>query len=306
MKAIRYHAFGGPEVLQLEEAPIPEPGPGEVQVKVAGYGVNPVDWKIMSGHFMPEHIQFPAPLGFELSGTITKLGEGVTGFEVGDHVFGETRTYGAACEYSCLPVHAMAKAPASLDLQDAAGLVVAGMTAWQALFDHGGLEAGQRVLIHAAAGGVGSMAVQLAKWKGAHVIATGGPDNAGFVSELGADEYIDYTKTKFEDVVQDVDLVLDTLGGETAEKSRKCLKAGGILVSVVGPPDVAAFEAEGKRATMFGMQPQVAQLEKLRDLIEDNRLNLVVSTELPLERTAEAIAESIKGHARGKIIVKVS
>jgi NADPH:quinone reductase-like Zn-dependent oxidoreductase len=304
MKAIIYHQLGGPELLQLEEVPIPEPGPGEVQIKVAGCGVNPADWKRMAGHF--GEVTFPAMLGFEASGTVTKLGEGVTAFEVGDAVFGQTHGQGAAAEYSVLPVSAAAKAPPVLDLQDAAGLVIAGLTAWQGLFDHGNLQPGQRVLIHAAAGGVGSFAVQLAKWKGAYVIGTGGPTNAHYVTELGADEYVDYTKADFSEIISDVDLVLDGAGGETTQKSLKVLKPGGQLLSIANMPDSAAFEAEGKHAKFYSMVPNVEELVQIRNMVEDNILKLVVDTELPLARAAEAIAESIKGHSRGKIIIKVS
>jgi NADPH:quinone reductase-like Zn-dependent oxidoreductase len=223
---------------------------------------------------------------------------------MGDTVYGQTRTGGAA-EYAVLPATAAAEAPTTLDLPDCAGVPVGGMTAWQALFDHGGVQSGSRVLIHAGAGGVGMFAIQLAKWKGAYVITTASGENEHFVRQLGADEVIDYRKTAFEAAVRDVDMVLDAVGGETQTKSLEVLKPGGILVSIVGLIDPAAFEAAGRRAVAFSMQPSSLVLDELRDLIEETQVNVVVTVELPLGRISEAVAESMTGHARGKIVVRI-
>ena len=252
----------------------------------------------MKGYFkdgMP--LKFPTIFGHEVSGTVTKLGAGVTQYEVGDTLYGQTRK-GAAAEFATLSVTASAKAPTTLDLGDAAGVPVGGMTAWQALFDHGGLISGQRVLIHGGAGGVGMFALQLAKWKGAHVITTASAANEHFVRELGADEVIDYTVTPFENAVKDVDVVLDTIGGETQKRSLQILKVGGILVSTVGLVDAAAFKAAGRRTSAFSMQPSTSELDELRGLIEDLRVNVVVTVELPLERIQEAVRKHVRSCAR--------
>lgn len=306
MKAARFHAYGGPEVLVVEDAPIPEPGDGEVLVRVAGVGVIPFDWKLMTGVFKDSiPVRFPMIFGHELSGTVAKLGPGVRGFELGDFIYGQTRK-GAAAEFAVLPVAAAAKAPPTMEPAEAAAVPVNGMTAWQALFDHGGLEAGQRVLIHGGAGGVGMFAIQLAKWKGAYVITTASAANEHFVRQLGADEVVDYTRTPFETVVKDVDLVLDTIGKDTQARSLDVLKPGGILVSIVGLVEPARFEEAGRRTSAFSMQPSTSELDQLRNLIDDLKLDVVISVELPLERISEAVAESMTGHARGKIVVRVS
>lgn len=305
MRAARYHAYGGADQLVIDEIPIPEPGEGEIRVKVAGAGVIPFDWKVMSGAYremVPQTL--PQVFGHEVSGTVDKLGVGVTGFELGDAVYGQTRK-GAAAEYTTMPITSVAKAPTTLDLADAAGVPVGGMTAWQALFDHGDLRAGQKVLIHGGAGGVGMFAIQLAKWKGATVVTTASASNEHFVRQLGADEVIDYTSQPFENAVRDVDIVLDTIGGETQLKSLNVLKPGGILVSIVGLVDAQQFNAAGRRTSAFAMQPVNSELDELRDLIEEMKVNVVVTVELPLNRIQEAVTESMSGHARGKIVVRI-
>jgi NADPH:quinone reductase-like Zn-dependent oxidoreductase len=306
MKAACYREYGNADVLHVEEFPVPEPGEGQLQVRVAGCGVIPWDWKVMKGTFkdrMP--VEFPVIFGHEISGTVTKLGAGVSGFEVGNTVYGQTREGGAA-EYAILPLGACAKAPTTLDLADVAAVPVGGMTAWQALFDHGGVQAGQRVLVHAGAGGVGMFAIQLAKWKGAYVITTASAENEHFVRELGADEVVDYASTPFETVAKDMDMVLDAIGGDTQMRSLKVLKPGGVLVSLVGLVDPAAFEAAGRKTVSLSMQPSPAILDSLRDLIEEMIVNVVVTVDLPLSRISEAVAESMNGHARGKIVIRVN
>jgi NADPH:quinone reductase-like Zn-dependent oxidoreductase len=250
-------------------------------------------------------VKFPAIFGHEVSGTVSKLGPGVTQFEPGDTIYGQTRR-GAAAEYATIAVNACAKAPTTLDLADAAAVPVGGMTAWQALFDHGGLQTGQRVLIHGGSGGVGVFAIQLAKWKGAYVITTTSAANEHFVRELGADEVIDYTATAFEDAVKGVDVVLDSIGGDTQTRSLQVLKVGGILVSTVGLANPALVEAAGVRTSAFSMQPSTSELDELRGLIEDLKVNVVVTVDLPLARIKEAVEQSLSGHARGKIVVRVS
>src|SRR5712691_9910410 len=215
MRAIQVHRYGGPEQLKLEEKPRPEPSSGEVLLRVHAAGVNPIDWKIRQGllkDFQP--VTFPYTPGIEVAGVVEEVGSGVTAFEIGQAVMGQIAS-GAYAEYLTIPVEALARKPESLSFAEAAAVPVGARTAWRTLFDHGGLTAGQRVLIVGAAGGVGLWAVQLAKWKGAQVIGTASTANLEFVRSLGADRVVDYTTTPVESAVQEVDLVLDGVGGET-------------------------------------------------------------------------------------------
>lgn len=305
MKALLYHQFGGPEVYRIEDVPAPEPGEDEIQVKVDGAGCNPVDWKIREGHFHPDQVRFPAVTLREFSGTVTKLGPGVAGIAVGDGVYGITDR-GAAAEFTVASAGAVGPRPKSLD-PFVAGLVpLAGMTAWQALFDHGHLEAGQRVLIHAAAGGVGVFAVQLAKWKGAYVIGTASEQNHALLRDLGADELIDYRRQHFEEVVHGVDLVLHAIGPDALPGSLKTLKPGGRLVAISAPPDQEEAHRQGKIAIIFMMQPNPAQLAELARLLDDGTIRTVVDKIVPLEEGPEALAELQKGHTVGKIGLRIS
>jgi NADPH:quinone reductase-like Zn-dependent oxidoreductase len=225
MRAVRLHAFGGPDVLKIEETPRPEPKSGEVLIRVHGAGVNPVDWKIREGY---TNHKLPLVPGWDVAGVIEKVGPEVTSLKPKDEVYGyfDLSRNGAYADYVAVPAEEVALKPKSLDFTKAAAVPLAALTAWQGLFDVGGLKPGQKVLIHAAAGGVGSFAVQFAKWKGAHVIGTASGRNVQFVRELGADEVIDYTKTAFEEAVDNVDLVFDTMGGETQKRSWQVLKKG--------------------------------------------------------------------------------
>ena len=239
MKAIRIHNYGGPEVLQYEDAPRPKPQAGEVLIRVHAAGVNPIDWKVREGHmkdFWPH--KFPLILGWDLSGVVEKLGRGVSRFKKGDEVYSlpDPTRNGAYADYIVVRESELALKPNSLHHIRAAAVPLAALTAWQSLFDTAQLQPGQRVLIHAGSGGVGHFAVQLAKWKGAYVFATASTKNQDLLRELGVDEPIDYTQQRFENVVRDIDIVLDTLGGETQERSWSVLKKGGVLVSLVQPP----------------------------------------------------------------------
>ena len=305
MRAWVIDGLGGPDVYRIAEMPVPEPGEGEVQVKVDGAGLNPVDYKIRQGHFPPANPkEFPAITLREFSGTISKIGPGVSGVELGEGVYGITDA-GAAAEYTVAKASAIGPRPPSMDPADAAIVPLAGMTAWQALFDHGRLEAGERVLIHAAAGGVGTFAVQLAKWKGATVIGTASKEHFSLLRELGADQLIDYKDQKFEDVVSDVDVVLHAIGPDALPASLKVLKPGGRLVAISAQPDAEEAKRQGKEATMFMMTPKSDQLRKLSDLIEDLKVRPVIDTIVPLEKAAEAMAELEKGHTVGKIGVRI-
>src|SRR6476659_9355549 len=248
MKAIRIHSYGGLEVLKYEDAPRPQPQAGEVLVRVHAAGVNPIDWKVRQGHmkdFWPH--KFPLILGWDVSGTVEEVGPRVSRFKIGDEVYSipDPTRNGAYADYVVVRESELALKPNSLHHIRAAAVPLAALTAWQSLFDTAQLQPGQRVLIHAGSGGVGHVAVQLAKWKGAYVFATASTKNQELLRELGVDEPIDYTKQKFEDVARDVDLVLDLIGGETQERSWSVLKKGGVLLSVVEPPSADKAKALG-------------------------------------------------------------
>ncbi|HEY3705547.1 MAG TPA: NADP-dependent oxidoreductase [Terracidiphilus sp.] len=304
MKAVRIHQYGGPEVLLLDEIAQPAPGPGQVLVRVRAAGVNPVDWKIRAGYMkevMP--VELPVTLGFDFSGEIEAQGPGVNQFKQGDPVYGTAM--GTFAEYVVTGVAELAPKPHSLDHAQAASIPVGAKTAWQALFDVGGLTSGGKVLIHGAAGSVGSFAVQLAKAKGAYVYGTASGRNLDYLKELGVDEPIDYQSTKFEDVARDVDVVLDTQGGETQQRSFAALKKGGTLVSIVQPPSQEEAAKHGVKAMFLGSQPNVEQLIEIARLVDAGKLKTAVEAVLPLEEAARALEVSQAGHVRGKIVLKV-
>ena len=308
MKAVRIHAFGGPEVLQLDEIATPTPQVGEVLVKVAAAGVNPVDWKIRQGYLQAHFNQsLPIALGEDFAGVVAAVGANVTDVKVGDEVYGSVPAIrgGACAEFVVAQSNEYALKPASLDFAQAASLGVAALTAWQA-FDAADLSAGQKVLIHAAAGGVGSMAVQLAKARGAYVIGTASARNTEFVKSLGADEVIDYAMTKFEDVVKDVDVVFDLMGGDTLARSYGVVKRGGAIVSAAAPPDAAQLQAHGLHGQMIGMRPDKAHFDALSALIEAGKVKPIIETILPLAEIKQAHELSQTGRTRGKIVLQVS
>src|SRR5215471_2339159 len=258
MKAVRVHTYGGPEVLRFEDAPRPTPGSGELLVKVHAASVNPIDWKVRAG-YMKDYIPLPLPFipGWDVSGVVEAVGAGVTKFTKGDEVYARPDVAhhgGGYAEYVVVKETETALKPKSIDHVHAATIPVGAVTAWRALFDTAGLKKGQKVLIHGAAGGVGSFAAQLAKWKGAYVIGTASTRNQAFLRELGVDEPIDYEKTRFEDVVHDVDVVLDPIGGETQNRSWTVLKKGGILVSIVVQPSADEAAKHGVRSAFISAQ----------------------------------------------------
>jgi NADPH:quinone reductase-like Zn-dependent oxidoreductase len=308
MKAIRIHNYGGPEVLQYEDAPRPEPQAGEVLVRVHAAGVNPIDWKVREGHmkdFWPH--KFPLILGWDVSGTIEEVGPGVSRFKIGDEVYSvpDSTRNGAYADYIVVRESELALKPNSLHHIRAAAVPLAAVTAWQALFDAGQLVSGQRMLIHGGSGGVGHVAVQLAKWKGAYVFATASTKNQELLRELGVVEPIDYTQQRFEDVARDVDLVLDLIGGETQERSWSVLKKGGVLLSLVQPPSVEKAKALGVRAAFVAGHPSGAQLAEIAKLIDSGELKPVIDRILPLSEARRAHELSQSGHVRGKIVLRV-
>jgi len=312
MKAVRIHNFGGPEVLQYEDAPRPQVAAAtEVLIRVYAAGVNPIDWKVREGYMKDlwPH-KFPLIPGWDLSGVVEEIEPGPAAagrFKKGDEVYSvpDPARDGAYAEYIVVRESELALKPKSLHHVHAAAVPLAALTAWQALFDAGQLVSGQRILIHGGSGGVGHVAVQLAKWKGAHVLATASTKNQELLRELGVDEPIDYTKQKFEDVARDVDLVLDLIGGETQERSWSVLKNGGALLSLVQPPSVEKAKALGVRAAFVAGHPSGAQLAEIAHLIDSRKLKPIVERILPLVEVRRAHELSQSGHTRGKIVLRV-
>jgi NADPH:quinone reductase-like Zn-dependent oxidoreductase len=309
MKAVRIHSYGGPEVLQYEETSRPEAAAGEVLIRVHAAGVNPLDWKVRSGYVKGflRH-RFPLILGWDVSGVVEAVGRRVADFKRGDAVYAllDFTRDGAYAEYVVAPVRDVARKPASLDHVHTAAVPLAASTAWQSLFDVAKLEAGQRVLIHGAAGGVGHFAVQLAKWKGARVIGTASGRNENSVRGLGADEVIDYSTTRFEDRVSNIDVVLDLIGGDTQQRSWKILKKGGMLVSTVGVSSTQSLGGQGARGETLLVHPDAGQLARIAELIDGGQLKPVINTVLPLTEAAKAHELSQTGHIHGKIVLKAS
>ena len=308
MKAIRIHNYGGPEVLKYEKAPRPQPGKDEVLIRVHATSVNPIDWKVRQGYMKDlwPH-KFPLILGWDVSGVVEAIGTGVSRFKKGDEVYSEPDASrdGAYADYIVVRESEVALKPKSLHHVRAAAVPLVALTAWQALFDAGQLKPGQRVLIHGGSGGVGHVAVQLAKWKGAHVSATASTKNQESLRERGVDEPIDYTKQNFEDVARDVDLVLDLIGDETQERSWSVLKKGSVLLSLVQPPSVEKAKALGVRAAFVAGHPSGAQLAEIAKIIDSGKLAPVIDRIIPLSEVRRAHELSQSGHVRGKIVLRV-
>ena len=308
MKAVRIHGYGGCDVLVYEDAPCPTVGEDDVLVRVHAAAVNPIDWVVRAG-YVAEWFNHTLPLilGWDVSGVVEASGPRVTDFAAGDEVMGRTdlNRDGAYAEYMAVRASELVRKPASLDHLQAAAIPHAALTAWKTLVEAAGLTSGQRVLIHRAAGGVGTFAVQLARWRGAHVIGTASAQNLEFVRQLGVDEAIDYKAINFEEVVHDIDVVLDTLGGETLARCWRVLKPGGMLVSVVEPPSEELAQAHGVQQRFVTTDPDTKALEEIVALIEVGLITPVVSTVLPLQKVQEAHALSESMHARGKIVLQV-
>jgi NADPH:quinone reductase-like Zn-dependent oxidoreductase len=247
IKVVRIHNFGGLDVLENEDLPLPQPGAGEIRIRVIAAGVNPVDWKIRQGY---GNFTLPMTMGVDVSGVVDAVGEREKAFEIGDEVYAKvTPAQGGYAEYTVTDASQAATKPKSIDFVEAAAIPTTGLAAWQAIFDTTGLKTGQSILIHGAAGGVGSFAVQLAKWKGAFVRGTASRDHTRFVKELGADQVIDYKTQRFEDVVHDLDVVLDMVGGDTFDRSWSVLKPGGFLVTTVAMVPEGAAVSHGVGAS---------------------------------------------------------
>ncbi|HTS73283.1 MAG TPA: NADP-dependent oxidoreductase [Gaiellaceae bacterium] len=305
MQIIRQHALGGPEVLEIEDLPRPEPGPGEVLVRQAAAGVNPVDWKVRTrGGFLGEP---PFTVGWDVAGVV----EEGDGFAVGERVFGMPRfpeEAAAYAEYVAAPADELARIPDGLSDVEAGALPLAGLTAWQALVGVADVQPGQRVLILAAAGGVGHLAVQIAKARGAYVIGTARLVKEAFLHELGVDEAIDYTSVAVESVVSDVDLVLDLVGGDASAPTIACLRDGGLYIAV---PSASALdrlnELAGDRVRVTGIlvHPDRPGLEALAALTEAGQLKVTVEHTFPLEQAAKAHEWGETGRTQGKLVLTV-
>jgi NADPH:quinone reductase-like Zn-dependent oxidoreductase len=306
MKAVRVHAYGGSDQLVYEDAPIPSAQSGQVLVRVHAASVNPFDHKVAAGAFAKFiALKLPYIPGADFSGVVESLGAGVSGMRVGDSVYGNCQPVGAYAQFVAAPTATIAPKPRTLSHVQAASVPTASQTSWQALFDHGRLERGQTVLIHAAAGGVGSFAVQLAHWKGAKVFATASSANADFVRSLRADQVIDYKTTKFETVAKNVDLVLDLIGGDTQARSLAIIKPGGCLIATTQPPPQDEAGRRGIRAEMIQMKASTAGLIEIGKLLDSGTIKAIVGKTFPLANVAEAWALSLSGHAQGKIVLEV-
>lgn len=307
MKAVRIHTYGGPNVLIYEDAPQPQPSQGEVLIRVHAAGVNPVDWKTRSGCLRGKRdYSMPLILGWDVAGVVEEVGAGVTGIQVGEAVYAlaDLTRDGAYAEYITVAASKVATKPTAINFVQAAAVPLAALTAWQSLFELANLSATQTVLIHGAAGGVGSYAVQLAKWRGAKAIATASASNADFLRELGADAVVDYQATRFEDVVSNVDVVLDTIGGDTQSRSWGVLKPSGVLVSTLGLPSAETAAKYGVRSLSVEVQPNAMQLTAIARLIDSGQIKPIVSTVLPLEKAHQAQELSQSGHAHGKTVLQ--
>lgn len=310
MKAVRIKRYGNEEVVELAEVERPQLGENQLLVNVRAAAVNPVDWKIRDGLGEMFGLKPPLILGCEVAGTVEAVGsrgpsQSVGGFVAGDDVYGYLGAHsGGYAEYVAAPASEFVRKPKHIDFDTAASVPVAALTAWQGIFDHGELASGQRILITGASGAVGSMAVQLAKNKGAYVIGTSSGRNEEFVRKLGADEFIDYKKAKFEEEVRSVDVVFDTVGGDTQERAFQTLKRGGVLVSTVSPPSAEKAKQFGVTVAMVAMMPKPDQLAEIDHLLERGKLNVRVATVLPLAEAKKAHQLSASGHADGKIILR--
>ncbi|MHC1755521.1 MAG: NADP-dependent oxidoreductase [Methanosarcina sp.] len=304
MKAVRIHEFGGPEVLKYEDVPEPQPGTGEIRIRIIAAGVNPMDWKIRKG--LVGEMPLPMTMGLDVAGVVD-VGQGGAIFQPGEEVFAKVSMgQGGYAEYTVVNSMQVAKKPRSIGFIESAAIPTAGLAAWQSLFDIAGLKKGQSVLIHGAAGGVGSFAVQFAKWKGAYVIGTASGKNEQFLKSIGADEFIDYKNQRFEDVAGNLDVVLDTIGGDTFERSWRVLKPGGFLVSTVASIPEGGPEKYGVRAKTLMTRSDGEELAQIANVIDEQQVKPVVTTVLPLSEAQKAHEMSESRHTRGKIVLRVA
>ena len=313
MKAIRLHRRGGPEQLVYEDAPRPELGLGDALIRVHATGITPAELTWAETYSNCDGSErLPAIPGHEVSGIVESVADGVSNELIGEEVYALTSFCrdGSAAEYVAVCATDLAPKPKKLDHIQAAAVPLSALTVWQALFDHANLAEGQRVLIHGAAGGVGTFAVQIAHWCGAYVIGTASEQNRDYLLRLGANKVIDYQKTRFEQAVHDVDVVLDTIGGDTRERSWQVLKPEGTLVTLPGPipeSEAAANEKRGGRhGVFFIVEPNREQLGKIAALIDSGAIRPVIAETIPLAKGREAFERGVTGHTRGKLVLQVT
>ncbi|WP_433634007.1 NADP-dependent oxidoreductase [Halomicrococcus sp. NG-SE-24] len=318
MHAVRYHELGDEEVLEDETAPVPEPAADEVLLRVEAAGVNPIDWKTRDPENVGlgqnvrnanEDVPFPITPGWDVSGSVEALGEDVSSWEEGEEVYGMLRfptLAGTYAEYVTAPADEIARKPSSLSHSEAAAVPMVSLTAWQALFDAADVSDGDRVLVHAAAGGVGHMAVQFAIERDAHVIGTASESNEAYLRNLGVDEFVNYREENFEEVLDSVDVVIDPVGGETLTKSFDVLTDGGVLVSLLREPEQDKADQYNVDGELVFVEPNAEYLDQIRALIDDGDVSPYIRETLPLEEAAEAHRLVEKGHGRGKVVLTVN
>jgi NADPH:quinone reductase-like Zn-dependent oxidoreductase len=302
MKAVRLQAQGGSEWIACEEVPRPRPAAGQVLVRVHAAAITPSEYTWLG----PDQ-RFPVILGHEFSGVVTELGPEAAGVATGEAVYGlpAFARDGAQAEYAVVLPSELAPKPGSIDHVQAAEVPISGLTAWQALFDHGQIVAGQRILIHGGSGGVGAFAIQFAHWKGAYVFTTVSGRHMDLMRELGADEVVDYTTTGYEETIHELDVVIDTVGGDT-QRSWGMLRPGGILISIVDTTVQEQATTHGVRGTFFVVEPNQKQLQQISDLIDSGQARPQVEAVYPLAQAREAYARAERGHLRGKIVLNVA
>jgi NADPH:quinone reductase-like Zn-dependent oxidoreductase len=309
LNAIRMHTRAGPEALVFEDAPIPEIGPDDVQVRVRGAGITPTEFTWNSTFTTKDNrARLPIIPAFETSGVVEKVQHGGSGLSEGDAVYGLLDFWrdGAAAEYVAARALDMALKPEFLDFVQSAAIPLSGLTAWQALFEHAQLSPGSTILIHGAGGGVGTFAVQMARWKGAHIIATCSKEKTSLVTELGADEVIEYSRSRFDDVVRDIDVVLDTVGGDTLERSWRVLRKGGTLVTIVEDAPEAKAASFGVRGVSMLVHPSRTQLNEISRLVDQGKIKPVVRDVYPLSEARAAYERGMARHNTGKTVLKVA
>jgi NADPH:quinone reductase-like Zn-dependent oxidoreductase len=307
MKAVIAHEYGAPEVLKIEEVPRPEPKDDEALVRVIASGVNPADPLTLSGKFAQEWgTHLPLIPGYEIAGVVEKTGANITSLKAGDAVYGYPTFGGGWAEYITVKEWEVAPKPKSLSFAEAAAVPMGALTAWQALVDAAKLHEGQTILIHGGSGGVGSFAIQIAKIRGARVIATASTANQDLLKQLGADVAIDYTKQKFEEIAKDVDCMLDPVGKDTLARSYAVMKKGGIILELVGRPDPKELEKHEIRAIGVWVKPNAKDLSKIAQLIDAGKIKPVVTQVRPLNEAIAAEQQAETHHTRGKVVLGIA
>jgi alcohol dehydrogenase len=311
MKAAQIKKYGGSEVVDINNnEPKPAVSEGHLLIEVHAAGINPVDWKIREG-YMAQMIplKFPATLGGDFSGVVVDVGSGVSGFKKGDEAYGQAGALrggsGSFAEFVLADVKVIAPKPKNIDHVEAAALPLTGVSAWQALVDHIGLSRGKRILIHGGAGGIGTMAIQIAKYLGAHVATTVSAKDMQYVRELGADEAIDYKNQSFQDLLNNFDAVFDTVGGDTYEKSFKVLRKGGVIVSMLEKPNQKLMKQYGVNAIGQFTQVNSERLSRVAELAEKGIIKVHIDKIFPIERAGEALEYQQTGHPSGKVVLKI-